>query len=60
MLLRGAKHSLFELWDKLIYLSADGASVNSGKGSGLIVQIQAGHGLVMFVYCFSHRLELLY
>ena len=34
-----------ELWDKLIYLSAGGASVNSGKDSGLIAQIQREHEL---------------
>ena len=52
------RHNLSELWDKLIYLSADGASVNSGKDSGLIAQIQAEHIWVLFVWCFSHRLEL--
>ena len=29
------KHTFSELWDKLIYLSADGASVNSAKDSWL-------------------------
>ena len=52
------RHNLSELWEKLIYLSADGASVNSGKDSGLIAQIQAEHEWVLFVWCFSHRLEL--
>ena len=49
------KHNLSELWDKLIYLSAETASVNSGKGSGLTAQIQAEHGWVLFVWSFSHR-----
>ena len=52
------RNNLADLWDKLVYLSADGASVNSGKESGLIAQIQAEHDWVLFVWCFSHRLEL--
>ena len=52
------RHNLSEVWNKLIYLSADGASVNSGKESGLIAQIRAEHEWVLFVWCFSHRLEL--
>ena len=52
------RNKLADLWDKLVYLSADGASVNSGKDSGLIAQIQAEHDRVLFVFCFSHRLEL--
>ena len=32
--------------------------MNSGKDSGLIAQIQAEHCWVLFVWCFSHRLEL--
>jgi hypothetical protein len=51
-------HDLSSLWSKLIYLSADGASVNSGKESGLIAQLQAEHEWILFVWCFSHRLEL--
>ena len=39
-------------------LSADGASVNSGKNSGLIAQLQKEHKWMLFVWCFSHRLEL--
>ena len=46
------------MWNKLIYLSADGASLNSGKESGLIAQIRAEYEWVLFVWCFSHRLEL--
>ena len=52
------ENKLSELWEKLIYLSADGASVNSGKDSGLIAQLQEEHEWVLFVWCFSHRLEL--
>ena len=43
------KNTLSKLWDKLIYLSADGASVNSGKDSGLIAQSQAENYWVLFV-----------
>ena len=53
-----SRNNLSNLWDKLIYLSSDGASVNCGKDSGLIAQIQEEHEWVLFVWCFSHRLEL--
>ena len=52
------RNKLSNLLDKLIYLSADGDSVNSGRESGLIAQLQAEHEWVLFVWCFSHRLEL--
>ena len=32
--------------------------MNSSKDSGLIAEIQAEHGWVLFVWCFSHWLEL--
>ena len=62
-MLEAIKHSfttnnLTDLWDKIIYLSADGASVNSGKQSGLIAKLQDEHEWILFVWCFSHRLEL--
>ena len=41
------RNNLENLWKRITYLSADGASVNSGKDSGLIVKIQE-------VWCFSH------
>ena len=43
------RHNLSEVWNKLIYLPADGASVNSGKESGLLAQIRAEHEWVLFV-----------
>ena len=49
---------LENLWKKIIYLSADGASVNSGKDSGLIAKLQEENEWILFVWCFSHRLEL--
>ena len=52
------KHNLSELWDKLIYLSADGTSANGSKDSGLIAKILAEYGLVLFLWNFSYRLEL--
>ena len=52
------QNNLIELWKKIIYLSADGASVNSGKDSGLIAKLQEENEWILFVWCFSHRLEL--
>ena len=51
-------NNLSDLWKKIIYLSADGASVNSGKDSGLIAKLQEENEWILFVWCFSHRLEL--
>ena len=51
-------NNLSDLWKKIIYLSADGASVNSGKGLGLIAKLQEENEWILFVWCFSHRLEL--
>ena len=51
-------NNLAELWTRIIYLSADGASVNSGKDSGLIAKLQEENPWILFVWCFSHRLEL--
>ena len=52
------ENKLTELWDKIVYLSVGGASVNSGKDSGLIAQFQEEHEWVLFVSCFIHWLEL--
>ena len=51
-------NNLSDLWKKIIYLSADGTSVNSGKDSGLIAKLQEENEWILFVWCFSHRLEL--
>ena len=51
-------NNLVDLWDNIIYLSADGASVNSGKESDLIAKLQEENAWILFVWCFSHRLEL--
>ena len=43
---------------KMVFLSTDGASVNSGSNSGLIRLLQEDYPWLQFVWCFSHRLEL--
>ena len=53
------KNSLESVIEKIVFLSSDGALVNCGKHSGLIKLFQEDHPLVSFVWCFSHRLELL-
>ena len=52
------KYNLSTLLNKMIFLSSDGASVNSGKKSGLVSLFKAEHEWVTFIWCFSHRLEL--
>ena len=49
---------LDELWEKLVFLCTDGASMNSGLKSGLIKQIKDEIPWVGFMWCLSHRLEL--
>ena len=49
---------LDELWEKLVFLCSDGASVNSCLKSGLIKQIKDKIPWVAFMWCLSHRLEL--
>ena len=52
------KRNLLALLDKIIFLSFDGASVNSSKKSGLISLFREEKEWVTFIWCFSHRLEL--
>ena len=52
------QHNLTSLLSKIIYLSSDNASFNSGKKPSLIAQLQKDHKWILFVWCFSHRLEL--
>ena len=52
------KHSLESVLSKIVFLSSDGASVNSGKDSGLIRLLQEDFPWISFIWCFSHRLEL--
>ena len=52
------KRDLLDLLDELIFLSSDGASVNSGKKSGLILLFREEKEWVTFIWCFSHHLEL--
>ena len=42
----------------MVFLSSDGASVNSGKKSGLIRMFQEDYEWICFTWCFSHRLKL--
>ena len=41
-----------------MFLSSDGASVNSGKKLGIIALFKETHAWISFIWCFSHRLEL--
>ena len=52
------KHDLSSLLQKIIFLSSDGASVNSGHKSGLVSLLHEDREWVTFIWCFSHRLEL--
>ena len=52
------KHDLESVLSKMAFLSSDGASVNSGKNSGLIRLFQEDYEWLCFIWCFSHRLEL--
>ena len=42
----------------MVFLSADGASVNAGRNTGLIVLLRQRCPWLVFVWCLSHRLEL--
>ena len=50
--------NLESVLDKMVFLSSDGASINSGKKSGLIRMFQEDYEWICFIWCFSHRLEL--
>ena len=50
------KHSLESVLSKTVFLSSNGASVNSGKDSGLIRLFQEDFPWISFIWCFSHRL----
>ena len=52
------QHGMELIVKKLVFLSSDGASVNSGSNSGLIRCFQEDLPWVSFIWCFSHRLEL--
>ena len=52
------KHSLESVLEKMVLLGSDGASVNSGKNSGLIKLFQEELPWLSFIWCFSYRLEL--
>ena len=52
------KHDLSSLLQKIIFLSSDGSSVNSGHKSSLISLLCEHREWITFIWCFSHRLEL--
>ena len=52
------EHGLESALGKMVFLSSDGASVNSGAKSGLIRLFQEEYPWISFIWCFSHRLEL--
>ena len=48
-----------ELREKMVFLASDGASVNSGVKTGLVIKFpESGQEWLLFVWCLSHRLEL--
>ena len=52
------KFNLFSLLDKVVFLSSDGASVNSEKKSRLISLFCKQNEWMTFIRCFNHKLEL--
>ena len=52
------KHSLESVLSKIVFLSSNGAPVNSGKDSELIRLLQEDFPCISFIWCFSLRLEL--
>ena len=52
------KLSLESVLSKIVFLSSDGASVNSSKDSDLIRLLQEDFPWIFFIWCFIHRLEL--
>ena len=52
------KHNLSSLLERPRFLSSDGASVNSGKKSGLASLFREENEWITFIRCFGHRLEL--
>lgn len=42
----------------MVFLSSDGASVNSGSEPGLFRLFQENYVWNLFIWCFNHRLEL--
>ena len=51
-------HGMKDLIPKMIFSASDGASVNSGKNSGIIRLLQEDFPWVSFIWYFSHQLEL--
>ena len=53
-----SSHGLDSALKEMIFLSSDGALVNSRLNSRLIRFFQEDYPWLAFVWCFSHRLEL--
>ena len=53
-----SRYGLDSALKKMVFLSSDVASVNSGSNSGLIRLFQEDYPWLAFVWCFSHRLEV--
>ena len=52
------KFNLSLLFDKVVFLSSDGASVNSAEKSGPISLFREQNEWMTFIWCLSHQLEL--
>ena len=52
------RNNLNSVLNKTTFLSPDGSTVNCRKESGLIALLQEEHPWVVFIWCFTHRLEL--
>ena len=48
------KHSLESVLSKIVFLSSDDGSVNSGKDSRLIRLLQEDFLWISFIWCFNH------
>ena len=51
------EHGLSDILERIVFIGSDGASVNSGKDSRLVQQFQEEFPYLVFIWCFSHRLE---
>ena len=49
---------IIQFTDRVVGLNVDGASVNTGKFTGLGVRVKAQAPWLQLVHCFNHRLEL--
>ena len=53
------KNAGLEKWRKMVvFLCADGASVNMGKKNGVAAKLKTSLDYIIAVHCIAHRLEL--